>query len=44
MLLRMYMRWAEKQGFKCEILEQRDGEAASLQPFAGWWWVSCCQH
>ena len=42
MLLRMYMRWAEKQGFKCQILEQRDGEAALLQPFGGWW-LSCCQ-
>lgn len=44
MLLRMYMRWAEKQGFKCQILEQRDGEAGLLQPLDGWQCFSCCQH
>ena len=31
MLLRMYMRWAEKQGFKVEIMELHDGEEAGIK-------------
>ncbi len=31
MLLRMYMRWADKRGYKTEILEQRDGEEAGIK-------------
>lgn len=30
-LLRMYMRWAEKRGFKCELLEETPGEEAGLK-------------
>ncbi|MDN3719535.1 PCRF domain-containing protein [Roseibium salinum] len=31
MLLRMYRRWAEKHGFKVELLEYHDGEEAGIK-------------
>ena len=31
MLLRMYMRWAEKKGFKVTMIEQTDGEEAGIK-------------
>ncbi|MDO6963044.1 peptide chain release factor 2 [Rhizobium alvei] len=31
MLLRMYTRWAEKQGYKVEVLEMHDGEEAGIK-------------
>lgn len=31
MLLRMYMRWAEKRGFKLELLEQNSGDEAGIK-------------
>ena len=31
MLLRMYMRWAERQGFKVEVLAENDGEEAGIK-------------
>ena len=31
MLLRMYTRWAEKHGYKAQLLEQSDGEQAGLK-------------
>ena len=31
MLLRMYMRWAEKKGFKITLIEQTDGEEAGIK-------------
>jgi len=31
MLLRMYTRWAERQGFKVEVLEMHDGEEAGIK-------------
>lgn len=31
MLLRMYTRWAERQGFRVEILEMHDGEEAGIK-------------
>jgi peptide chain release factor 2 len=31
MLLRMYLRWAERRGFKCEIIDQQPGEEAGLK-------------
>jgi peptide chain release factor 2 len=31
MLVRMYMRWAERRGFKTEIVEETDGEEAGIK-------------
>ena len=31
MLLRMYLRWAEKRGFRTEVLEASPGEEAGLK-------------
>jgi len=31
MLYRMYMRWAEKRGFKSEIVEEQDGDEAGIK-------------
>lgn len=31
MLLRMYIRWAESQGFKVEVMEVHDGEEAGIK-------------
>ena len=31
MLLRMYLRWAEKQGFETEITEESEGEVAGIK-------------
>ena len=31
MLLRMYVRWAERQGYSAEIIDQTDGEEAGLK-------------
>jgi peptide chain release factor 2 len=31
MLLRMYVRWAENEGYKAELVEQRKGEEAGLR-------------
>jgi peptide chain release factor 2 len=42
MLLRMYLRWAERRGFKTELIEQSDGEVAGATiriegPYAFGW-------
>ncbi len=31
MLLRMYMRWAERRGFKVELIEESEGEEAGIK-------------
>jgi peptide chain release factor 2 len=31
MMLRMYLRWAEQQGYKTELLDQHDGEEAGIK-------------
>jgi peptide chain release factor 2 len=31
MLLRMYLRWGERRGFKTELIEQSDGEVAGIK-------------
>jgi len=31
MLLRMYLKWAERRGFKAELIEQSDGEVAGIK-------------
>ncbi len=31
MLFRMYLRWADRHGFKAEVLEESDGEVAGLK-------------
>jgi len=31
MLLRMYLKWAERRGFKTELIEQSDGEVAGIK-------------
>ena len=31
MLLRMYLRWAEKRGFKCDVEEQSPGDVAGIK-------------
>ena len=31
MLLRMYLRWAERRGYKTELIEQSDGEVAGVK-------------
>ena len=31
MLLRMYLRWAERQGFKADIVDSQPGEEAGLK-------------
>ena len=31
MMLRMYLRWAEKKGYKTDIIEQTDGEEAGIK-------------
>jgi Protein chain release factor B len=31
MLLRMYMRWIERHGFKAELMEESDGDVAGIK-------------
>ncbi len=31
MLLRMYMRWIERHGFKAELMEVSDGDVAGIK-------------
>mgnify|MGYP000532330956 CR=1 FL=1 len=31
MLLRMYMRWAEKRGYQVKLTDQSDGEEAGIK-------------
>lgn len=53
MLLRMYLRWGERHGFKTEIIELSDGEVAGIKsatvkfegPYAyGWLRTECGVH
>jgi peptide chain release factor 2 len=30
-LLRMYLRWGERRGFRCELIEESDGEVAGIK-------------
>jgi len=34
MLLRMYLRWAERRGFKAEVIDRQDGDEAGIDAAA----------